>query len=302
MGWRTVVLSHRAKVEYTMGYMVVRSKETKRLFMDEVQLVIIETPAVSLTAVWLNECIRRKIKVIFCDERRNPAAEMIPYIGSSDSSRQIRQQIQWKEETKKKVWQAIIRAKIEGQQKHLLHRGLMEAASLLGEYRDAVESGDRTNREGHAAKVYFNALWGKLFSRREDRVENSALNYGYSLLLSTCNREIAASGYLTQLGIFHDNTFNPFNLGSDFMEPFRPFVDRIVFDMELSAFGPEQKIELLRLLSQIVLMDGKKTIMTAAIGIYCRSVLRSMEMEDPAEISFPEVYDEGTLHENHPIL
>ena len=302
MGWRTVVLSHRAKVEYSMGYMVVREKETRRLFMDEVQLVLISTPAVSLTAVWLNECIRRKIKVIFCDEKRNPSAELIPYIGSNDSSLQIHRQIQWREETRDAVWQAIIQAKIRGQQKVLSSAGQADAAEKLAGYAEVVEAGDKTNREGHAAKVYFNALWGKLFSRREDGPVNRALNYGYSLFLSTCNREIAASGYLTQLGIFHDNRFNPFNLGCDLMEPFRPFVDQLVLDMAPSTFGPEEKKEILRLLSQTILMDGKKTVMLSAIGVYCHSVCRALENDDPQEISFPEVYDGGTLHESDRIL
>ncbi len=302
MGWRTVVLSQRAKVEYSMGYMVVRGQEKKRLFMDEVQLVVIATTAVSLTAVWLNECIRRKIKVIFCDERRNPSAELLPYVGSSDSSRQIRRQIEWKEETKEKVWQAIIRAKIKGQQQVLLYGGHTEAAAKLAGYLEDVEPGDKTNREGHAAKVYFNALFGKLFSRREDTLTNTALNYGYALLLSSCNREIAAAGYLTQLGIFHDNTYNSFNLGSDLMEPFRPWVDRLVLDMEPSCFGPVEKMEILRLLSETVVIDGKKTVLLTAIGIYCHSVCRALETDDPAEISFPEVYDEGPVHESDRIL
>ncbi len=302
MGWRTVVLSQRAKVEYSMGYMVVRGQEKKRLFMDEVQLVVIATTAVSLTAVWLNECIRRKIKVIFCDERRNPSAELLPYVGSSDSSRQIRQQIEWKEETKEKVWQAIIRAKIKGQQQVLLYAGHTEAAAKLAGYMEDVEPGDKTNREGHAAKVYFNALFGKLFSRREDTLMNTALNYGYTLLLASCNREIAAAGYLTQLGIFHDNTYNPFNLGSDLMEPFRPWVDRLVLRMELSSFGPVEKKEILQLLSETVVIDGKKTVLLTAIGIYCHSVCRALETDDPAEISFPEVYDEEPVHESDRIL
>ncbi len=302
MGWRTVVLSQRAKVEYSMGYMVVRGQEKKRLFMDEVQLVVIATTAVSLTAVWLNECIRRKIKVIFCDERRNPSAELLPYVGSSDSSRQIRRQIGWKEETEEKVWQAIIRAKIKGQQQVLLYGGHTEAAAKLAGYLEDVEPGDKTNREGHAAKVYFNALFGKLFSRREDTLTNTALNYGYALLLSSCNREIAAAGYLTQLGIFHDNTYNSFNLGSDLMEPFRPWVDRLVLGMELSSFGPVEKKEILQLLSETVVIDGKKTVLLTAIGIYCHSVCRALETDDPAEISFPEVYDEGPVHESDRIL
>ena len=91
-----------------------------------------------------------------------------------------------------------------------------------------------TNREGHAVKVYFNALFGNGFSRTLDCFENAALNYGYSILLSCFTREIVCNGYLTLIGLFHDSQDNPFNLASDLMEPFRPIVDRIVLKMELN--------------------------------------------------------------------
>lgn len=285
MGWRTVVLSKRAKVEYSMGYMVVRSQEIHRIFMDEVQTVLVATPAVSLTAVWLNECIRRKIKVIFCDEKRNPAAEVLPYCGSHDSSRQIRSQIQWTKDNKEKIWQWIVQEKIYQQACVLKMYGHEEAAEMLFQYRQEVQLGDASNREGHAAKVYFNVLWGKEFSRRDDTVTNGALNYGYAILLSACNREIAASGYMTQLGIFHDNIFNPFNLGSDLVEVFRPLVDRIVLFTPMDVLGTEEKKVLLQVLHQNVAMEGKQTIVSQAIGIYCRSVFRAMEEGNPYLIS-----------------
>ena len=289
MGWRTVVISQRAKVEYAMGYMVVRRQETYRIFMDEVQTVLIATPAVSLTAVWLNECIRRKIKVIFCDERRNPAAEVLPYCGSHDSSRQIRSQIQWTQESKEKIWQYIVREKIYQQVCVLQDYAHREEAEMLLRYRDAVQPGDATNREGHAAKVYFNVLWGKEFSRRDDTITNDALNYGYAILLSACNREITASGYMTQLGIFHDNIFNSFNLGSDLMEVFRPLVDRTVLSAHLVELGTEEKKGLIQVLHQTVWMEEKQTLVSQAIGIYCRSVFRAMEESNPALISLYRV-------------
>ena len=97
-----------------------------------------------------------------------------------------------------------------------------------------VELLDASNREGHAAKVYFNALFGMDFTRSADISINAALNYGYSLLLSAFNREISANGYLTQLGIYHNNMFNHFNLACDFMEPYRVIVDWFVKDMDVA--------------------------------------------------------------------
>lgn len=152
--------------------------------------------------------------------------------------------------------------------------------------------GDATNREGHAAKVYFSALWGMTFSRREESVENGSMNYGYAIILSACNREIVSSGYSTQLGIFHDNTFNPFNLGCDLMEPFRPLVDYKVLSMKPKQMGKEEKAQLVNVLNEKVRIANRKTTVSQAIGIYCRSVLTALEEGKPENIRCYEMMHE----------
>ncbi len=294
MSWRTVVLTNRAKVEYSMGYMVIRGKEIHRIFMDEIGTILVATPAAAFTGVWVSECLKRKIKIIFCDEKRNPAGEVLPYCGSYDSSRQIRTQIRWDLEKKAQVWKAIIREKIKNQAQVLMEYGHQKEAAMLKAYEESVEEGDSTNREGHAAKVYFNALWGREFSRREPSVVNGALNYGYAIILSGCNREAAASGYMTQLGLFHDNIFNPFNLGSDLMEPFRPLVDREVLSMTLeNQLTADNKKNLINILNQKVIIQDRLTTVTQAIGIYSRSVFRAMEEKAPDTIALYRLPDEG---------
>lgn len=178
---------------------------------------MIETTAVSLTAALISELTRHKVKVIFCDEHRNPCSELIPYYGSYDTSAKVKKQIEWSKNDKDLVWTSIISNKIEKQADFLLNLNKPEAV-LLYKYKNEMKIGDTTNREGHAAKVYFNALFGKKFSCSDTNSINAALNYGYSLILSAVNREIAVNGYITQIGLFHDNMFNQFNLGSDMME------------------------------------------------------------------------------------
>ena len=145
---------------------------------------------------------------------------------------------------------------------------------------------DASNREGHAAKVYFNALFGKDFSRTQDNSINAALNYGYSLILSAFNREIVSNGYITQLGIFHDNMFNCFNLGSDFMEPFRILADRKVRSMWPVKFEHDEKLIMLEILNQEVSIDGKNQVVNNAIKIYCKSVLDALSEGDISLIKF----------------
>ncbi len=286
MSWRTVVVSRSAKLDYQMGYMVVRQEETTKIFLNEISTVIIETTAVSITGALLCEFVKNKIKVIFCDEKRNPCSELMPYYGAHDTSAKIRNQIAWSEDIKARVWTEIVSEKI-CKQKELLERvGKDEEATLLQSYLSEIQYGDSTNREGHAAKVYFNALFGKDFTRTSDSNINAALNYGYSIILSSFTREIVANGYITQIGLFHDNMFNQFNLASDLMEPFRPIVDRTVYEMELQVFEKEEKMKLVDLLNQSVRIHDRMEYVNNAIKIYCKSIFDALGDKDVAMIKF----------------
>lgn len=287
MSWRTVIIAHSAKLDYQLGYMVVRQQDVVRISVEEIETLVIESTAVSLTAALLAELIKKKVKVIFCDEKHNPASELVAYYGAYDVSGKIRKQIEWDSEIKSAVWTEIVTDKIRKQAQYLLERNLEEGKMLL-EYVKEMEFGDVTNREGHAAKVYFNALFGKDFTRSSDISVNAALNYGYSIILSSFNRHIASKGYLTQLGIFHDNMFNPFNLSSDMMEPFRIIVDRYVYNMKPEKFEHEEKVKLFYMMSDTVKICGRKESVSNAISIYAKSVINALNDRDVSQISFYE--------------
>ena len=157
------------------------------------------------------------------------------------------------------------------------------------QYIEEMELGDKTNREGHAAKVYFNALFGIDFSRSKDCAINAALNYGYGILLSCFNREVIANGYITQLGLFHNNMFNQFNLSSDLMEPFRILVDRIVVKNKPEKFDSEEKMNFIYMLEDEVMIDGKHQYISNAIKIYCKSIFDALNENDVSLIKFYEV-------------
>lgn len=285
MSWRTIVISRSAKLDYKLDYLVVRQEEITRIHLSEVSILMIESTAVSLTAALLNELMKRKIKVIFCDEKRNPSSELLPYYGSHDTSAKIRKQVEWTEEMKQMVWTEIVTEKIRKQMEFLKLLG-KEEHFLLEEYIDQIRPGDLTNREGHAAKVYFNALFGMKFTRTADIPYNAALNYGYGLLLSACNREITANGYITQLGLFHDNMFNQFNLGSDLMEPFRILIDKRVYEIKPEKFEHDEKMQMVDILNQEIVIDGKRNYLNNAIKIYCKSIFDAMNEQDISLIRF----------------
>lgn len=286
MSWRVVVISNRAKLDFKLGNMVVRGElDSNQVHLNEVSTLIIENTAVSLTAALLSELVERKIKVIFCDNKRNPSAELVPYYGSHDTSLKIRRQIEWSQHLKELIWTEIVTEKIE-QQRDLLKEIDQPEHTLLTQYIYELEHNDMTNREGHAAKVYFNALFGKEFSRTQENNINAALNYGYSIILSAFNREIVANGYITQLGLFHNNMFNQFNLSSDLMEPIRPLVDRKVLAMKLEEFDVNEKYELVNILNQYVMIEGKRQYLNNAIKIYTKSVLDALSDNDVSLMRF----------------
>ena len=265
MSWRTVVITGNAKLDYKMDYMVVRKSDmTTRIYIGEIGMLIIESTAISLTTMLLSELTKHKIKIVFCDEKHNPQSELIPYYGSHDTSAKVRRK----------------------QSDHLKENDQEVQADMLKQYVKEIELGDKTNREGHAAKVYFNALFGLDFSRSKECAINAALNYGYGILLSCFNREVIANGYITQLGLFHNNMFNQFNLASDLMEPFRILVDRIVVKNKPEKFEREEKLDYIYMLEDEVLIDGKYQYVSNAIKIYCRSIFDALNENDVSLIKF----------------
>lgn len=287
MSWRTVMVTKPSKLDYTMGYMTVRDVDnTVKIHLSEISILIVENTACSITCALLSELTLKKIKVIFCDAKRNPQSELVSYYGSHDCSQKLKNQISWNEISKQQVWTVIVAQKIKNQASLLEFYGLEEAL-MLDSYVEELEFNDVTNREGHAAKVYFNAMFGKSFTRSDDIPINAALNYGYSLILSCFNREIVSSGYLTQLGLFHGNMFNQFNLSCDLMEPFRPFVDNWVKNMSPKSFDKNEKQMLLSLLNKEVIVDGRTNTMINTIKIYCKSIFSAIEENDISLIKFP---------------
>ena len=280
MSWRTVVISNSAKLDYRMGYMIVRQSEIVKIHLSEIALLLIESTAVSLTSALLAELTKKKIKIIFCDEKRNPSSELIPFYGSHDTSAKVRVQVGWRKEIKMSVWTEIVTEKIRKQKELLQKLNYLNEAGLLQEYIREIQFGDATNREGHAAKVYFNALFGKEFSRTNDVPINAALNYGYGIILSLANREIVSNGYITQIGLFHDNMFNAFNLGSDLMEPSRILIDQMVYQMKPEKFEHEEKMMILDILNQEVVIDNKRNYVMNALKIYCKSIFDAINEQD----------------------
>lgn len=273
MSFRTVVIAQQSKLSYKNRFLVVKQDlDEKYIHLSEIDTIIVDSLAVSISAYLLKELSDNKINIIFCDEKHNPFGELSTYYSKHNTSKMIQRQISWTSNEKDKIWKKIVKNKLLNQA-YMLSKIDSEKYKLLLDYIVEVQDGDSTNREGHAAKVYFNALFGNSFSRRDESNINSALNYGYEILLSTFNKEIINNGYLTQLGIHHKNEFNKFNLGCDLMEPFRIVIDNFVYYNQDKNFDSNLKLEILDIFNHTFKFDGKNYTLKDIIRMYVKNTL-----------------------------
>ncbi|MBC2128372.1 type II CRISPR-associated endonuclease Cas1 [Listeria marthii] len=237
MGWRTVVVNSHSKLSYKNQHLVFKSTyQHEMIHLSEIDVLILETTDITLTTMLINCLVAENILILFCDDKRLPIGKVLPFYGRHDSSLQLSKQLGWDSELKSEVWTEIISQKILNQSTFLSMLDYDEKADSLIKLHETLEIFDPTNREGHAARIYFNQLFGNDFTREQENDINSGLNYGYTLLLSIFARELVKSGCMTQFGLKHSNQFNDFNFASDIMEPFRPLVDQIVYEKRAEDF------------------------------------------------------------------
>ena len=280
MSFRTVVIANQSRINYKNRFLVVKNEhDEKYIHLSEIDTIIVDSIAVSISTYLLKELASNKINIIFCDEKHNPFGELSAYYSRHNTSKKIKEQISWKQKNKDELWSKIVKNKIINQGL-LLKKISSEKYNLILSYANDVKIGDKTNREGHSAKVYFNSLFGNSFVRNEDDNINAALNYGYSILLSTINKEIVSNGYLTQLGIHHKNEFNEFNLTCDLMEPFRVIIDNFVYFNLNRKFDTKYKLDLINIFNNTYKYLNKNYTLKDIIKMYVKNSLESINSID----------------------
>lgn len=289
MSFRTVVITKQSKLSYKNRYLAVKNElEEKYIHLSEIDTIIVDSISVSISSYLLKELSENKINIIFCDEKHNPFGELSSYYSSHNTSKKILMQIKWEEKLKDELWSLIVKNKIINQAL-LLNKINSNNYNLLMSYVTEVKKGDKTNREAHAAKVYFNSLFTKSFIRNANDNINAALNYGYSILLSNFNKEIINNGCLTQLGIHHKSEFNQFNLACDLMEPFRPIIDNFVYYNQTREFDSKYKLDLINIFNNTYKYYGKNYTLKDIIKMYTKDTLDCLNEN--------KKYKEFTLYE-----
>lgn len=276
MSFRTVVITRQSKISYKNRFLVVKQDNNEKyVHLSEIDTIIVDSISVSISAYLLKELSDNKINIIFCDDKHNPFGELSSYYSRHNTSKKIKEQISWKVSEKNLLWARIVKNKILNQA-NLLKKINSDKYELVSSYVDDVVTGDKTNREGHSAKVYFNALFGMNFIRNNQDNINAALNYGYAILLSTVNKEVISNGYLTQLGIHHKNEFNEFNLTCDLMEPFRVVIDTFVYFNQDRQLDTDYKLDIVNIFNNTYKYCGKKYTLKDIIKFFIKNTLDSI--------------------------
>lgn len=257
--FRTLFISKPTRLAHKNNNLMLHPQEGESVFIPlrDIHAIVIDTPQVSLSSSLLSIFARYKILVFVSDDSHIPSGIFTPFLTHYRNAQILQHQICLTQQNKSILWQKIIQAKIQNQANLLLQEEIPAIASKLQTLKKHVKLADSLNGEAQAASLYFPALFGKDFSRKDLNPINAALNYGYAIVRGCIARNIVGAGLLPSLGIFHSNQFNPFNLADDLIEPYRPFVDSKVIDLNIKEFATHQKIELVNLLNTKVSLGGK---------------------------------------------
>lgn len=248
--------------------------------IEDVGFVIIENQTVHITIPLLNALANNNVTVVFCDNTFMPNSMLMPLETNTIQQEIFRVQLEVSQPTKKRIWKNIIENKIRNQAALLNKLGL--DGNALKPYYMNVLSGDSDNREGAAAKIYWQQMFGEQFIRnRNGRYPNSILNYGYTILWAAVTRSLLGSGLFPAFGIFHRNRYNAFPLADDVMEPYRPFVDFAV--KQIHDFSNNETIDkdtkqiLLRTLFSDVKIRGQIRPLQIALSMTTASLVKAFK-------------------------
>lgn len=269
------------------------NQTTKYIPIEDVGFLIFDNIDSYFSNEVVSLCIENDIGIIFCGKNHSPIAEVHSLYGNRRKLVRINAQIALSQRTRFRLWKKIVSAKILNQSMCVLYetRNTYKSNELTLIAKD-VKEGDSDNREAYAAHVYFPCLFGSDFNRgRFLDVVNSALNYGYAILRSIIRKELAVAGFEMSIGIFHRSSENPYNLSDDIIEPFRPFVDAIVYReivlKKIETFDRDQIIKLLSIFVEKCIIDERVFTISDAIKCCVESLIDCIENDSSRNIKLP---------------
>ena len=296
MTWRIVHVNQSEKMHLKLDNLVVKKHGEEFVIpLSDISMIVAEGGDTIVTLRLLSALSKYNTVLIVCDNEHLPTGIFHSQNGHFRAYKKLQNQIGWTQDQKDKMWQIVTYFKINNQQDVLsMFEKNIEAIQLLADYKDHVELGDRTNREGHAAKVYFNELFGKQFTRvtqQETDVINAGLNYGYAIMRAQMARIVSGYGLNGLLGIFHKNEYNQFNLVDDLMEPFRQIVDVWVYQnlRNQEYLKYEYRLQLTNLLNAKIKYGKEVCTVTGAMDKYVKGFIKCIDEKETSKFFCPIV-------------
>ena len=261
--------------------------------LDNISVIVLESAYVSVTSSLLKRIAENNIVLFICPDTHTPCGIYYPFMQYFSYSKTANMQKEWTVPFKNRIWQIIVKNKINNQAA-VLESNFKDGAEKLRFIARGAETGDDANAEGVAAAQYWKFLFGQDFVRDSANHINAALNYGYSLLRGAITRSLAASGFVPCFGLHHNNYLNAFNLADDIIEPFRPIVDAKVLLMReqgLLEEGllPSVKPELLKILLGTVYFNKENVGVLTACDYSCQSLSKATAEKDYRLFKTPEL-------------
>lgn len=293
MAWRVVGIENPARLSLRDSQLVVAQESEASLPIEDIDALILDSH-ITITSKLLTVLATGGVTVVICDDKHLPASVLLPYSQHSRQAKVSRGQLAMSQPLKKQLWQQIIVSKITNQADVLKQMGLDDVP--LRNYANAVKSGDTSNRESLAARVYFDQLLDNA-TRRKPIWHNAALNYGYAMVRSHIARHVAARGLVASQGIFHHNELNSFNLTDDIIEPYRAAVDLYILnkvaplhigDNDKSLTRQDRQL-IIDILNFYVIIKDKRFTLKHAVERTVESFIESIETKEASKLLLPKI-------------
>lgn len=294
MAWRVVAIENPARLSLRDNQLVIAQDVEATLPIEDIDTLVLDSYGITMTANLLTALATKSTTTVICDEKHLPASVLLSYSQHSRQAKVSRQQLAMSQPLKKQLWQRVVEQKIVNQADVLRMVGLDDMS--IRKHASDVKSGDTSNRESIAARIYFDQLLDDA-TRRKPIWHNAALNYGYAMVRSHIARHIAARGLVASQGIFHHNELNSFNLADDLMEPYRAAVDLYILenvaplhigDRDANLTKHDRQL-IIDILNYHVIMSDKKFMIKHAVERTVESFIECIEVKEARKLLLPKI-------------
>ncbi|HBV42733.1 MAG TPA: type II CRISPR-associated endonuclease Cas1 [Desulfovibrio sp.] len=284
MSWRILQITKPCtlKIKNKQLLYVPQEEEEISFPLEDISVLILENRQITMHNILLAELAKHGICLFSCDESHMPCGAYFPFLSYYQSSHMAKLQIEMRKPLQNRLWQELVRVKIQNQAlclKILQRQGVEK----LFAYSKKVVSGDKGNIEAAAANHYFKMLFSSFSRKNDEDLRNIFLNYGYAILRACIARSLVGVGLLPCFGLHHANMFNAYNLADDIIEPYRPFVDFSVYTLfqenSIENINTQYKNQLARVLTKQIMIEESEVTVLKAIEYTCQSLAKSIKLK-----------------------